>query len=527
MLIQFFPNGKGGGAGPVTYLTDREVLAYDENRDLIRDKHGQPQTITRDPLPEVLRGDPQRMIDLIDACPHKWSYRAGVISFERDDAPTEDQQQAVIDAFEELAFAGLDGERHDMLWVRHTHEDGVELHFCTPRMDLVTGRSLNIAPPGYARAYDALRDVLNKQHGWADPLDPARAQEVQRPVEATERAQSREAVQDWIMDQISGGLIHDRTGLIAACEAAGFNVPRAGNAYITLEDPETGARFRMKGEIFHEDWTVEQSAERAAGREHVAPARGSCRLAAIPDAELAARLADHIARRARYNESRYHSIPGGEPQHDLGQLPRDREQHQLDQALQLDGADPGGADRGDGLDPDHGAGLGAELRTHTDQQPAVELGADGSAGCGRPASVDRPDQGRDRQLRAVRDLAALFAPEGVGDDNRPDSAGTRIAELRGRAHASLRAIGSGAKRLGAALDRADRTAAALAGRLHHALADLAGRVVEGVAGVAERIRELRRTGSQLATEQTGIERRHAAQDRAVRRAHDLGDDYGH
>lgn len=68
MLIQFFPNGKGGGAGPVNYLTDREVLAYDENRNLIRDGTGQPQTITRDPLPEVLRGDPQRMIDLIDAC---------------------------------------------------------------------------------------------------------------------------------------------------------------------------------------------------------------------------------------------------------------------------------------------------------------------------------------------------------------------------------------------------------------------------------------------------------------------------
>lgn len=81
MLTQFFPNGKGGGAGPVNYLTDSTVLAYNENRDLIRDGDGQPLMITRDPLPEVLRGDPQRMIDLIDACPHQWSYRAGVVSF--------------------------------------------------------------------------------------------------------------------------------------------------------------------------------------------------------------------------------------------------------------------------------------------------------------------------------------------------------------------------------------------------------------------------------------------------------------
>lgn len=147
MLIKFFPNGKGGGAGPVEYLTARTVLAYDDNRDLIRDASGQPMTVIREPLPEVLRGDPQGMIDLIDACPHKWTYRAGVVSFAREDAPTEDQQQEVIDRFEEIAFAGLDADRYACLWVRHTHEDRVELHFCTPRMELHSGRSLNIAPP--------------------------------------------------------------------------------------------------------------------------------------------------------------------------------------------------------------------------------------------------------------------------------------------------------------------------------------------------------------------------------------------
>jgi hypothetical protein len=69
MLIKFFPNGKGGGAGPVSYLTARTVLAYDENRNLIRDASGQPEHVTRDPLPEVLRGDAAIMTDLIDAWP--------------------------------------------------------------------------------------------------------------------------------------------------------------------------------------------------------------------------------------------------------------------------------------------------------------------------------------------------------------------------------------------------------------------------------------------------------------------------
>ncbi|MEM9872643.1 MAG: mobilization relaxase, partial [Pseudomonadota bacterium] len=119
MLIKFFPNGKGAGAGPVGYLVAERVLAYDGNRDLVRDADGQPVTVTRDPLPEVLRGNPERTEALIDASRHQWTYRAGVISFADTDNPTEDQQTEVMDEFERLAFAGLDPEQYEVLWVRH------------------------------------------------------------------------------------------------------------------------------------------------------------------------------------------------------------------------------------------------------------------------------------------------------------------------------------------------------------------------------------------------------------------------
>ena len=81
-------------------------------------------------------------------------------SIAMEDAPSEDEQRAVMDEFERVAFAGLDPEQHDITWVRHSHtsrpeggalgdRDGrAELHFLTPRMELTTGRALNIAPPG-------------------------------------------------------------------------------------------------------------------------------------------------------------------------------------------------------------------------------------------------------------------------------------------------------------------------------------------------------------------------------------------
>ena len=74
MLIKFFRNGKGAGAGPVGYLVADKVLAYADNRHLIRDADGQPMTVTREPLPEVLRGNPDRTEALIDASRHQWTY---------------------------------------------------------------------------------------------------------------------------------------------------------------------------------------------------------------------------------------------------------------------------------------------------------------------------------------------------------------------------------------------------------------------------------------------------------------------
>ena len=223
MLIKFFRNGKGAGSGPVGYLVADKVLAYDDNRDLIRDADGQPMTVTREPLPEVLRGNPDRTEALIDASRHQWTYRAGVISFAAKDAPTEEQQAEVMDQFERLAFAGLDPTQYDVLWVRHTHEDRVELHFCTPRLELTSGRSLNIAPPGYEKAFDSLRDVMNQRHGWADPMELARVQEVRDTIETPTRAQGRDELHAWLQDQISVGLITDRASMVDALADAGFD----------------------------------------------------------------------------------------------------------------------------------------------------------------------------------------------------------------------------------------------------------------------------------------------------------------
>ena len=54
------------------------------------------------------------------------------------------------------------------------------MHVLAARCDLETGRSLNIAPPGWEKTFGPLRDAFKHEHGWSRPDDPARAR-VQQP----------------------------------------------------------------------------------------------------------------------------------------------------------------------------------------------------------------------------------------------------------------------------------------------------------------------------------------------------------
>lgn len=92
-----------------------------------------------------------------------------------EDNVTDQHLEEVLDLFEEHAFAGLSSNQYHMTAVMHADEDGSRhLHILVPRVELTTGKSLNIAPPGHMYYFDPLRDFLNYKYGWARPDDPAR-----------------------------------------------------------------------------------------------------------------------------------------------------------------------------------------------------------------------------------------------------------------------------------------------------------------------------------------------------------------
>jgi hypothetical protein len=221
-------------------------------------------------------------------------------------------EQAIMDGFERVAFAGLEPDRYSILWVRHQHAGHHELHFVTPRVELVSGKSLNIHPPGRVSQalFDTFRSMVNAEYGLADPDDPARSQAVSLPNHlaklraADKRAGKkvrkeniRETITASVRREVEAGRVKDQVGVVRYLKGAGFAITREGKDYVAVLDPETGNRIRLKGGLY--------SKEHFNARETAAPRVRY----GVPDPVCAAELAATLERmreaRAQFHRQRY------------------------------------------------------------------------------------------------------------------------------------------------------------------------------------------------------------------------------
>ena len=253
MLVKFFARGTGGGRGPVEYITRRDDPSTGK---------------LRSPTPEILRGNPVITRRLIDSLSFKHKYRSGVLSFAPEDAPTDKQIEAIINSFERYAFAGLSQDAYNTLWVKHTHtgNNRVELHFVTPRVELYTGKSLNIAPPGWHGYFKPWQIEWNIKQGWARPDEPARKRDYepgfQALINADRKAKglepiidTRQLLTEYVLERVAAGLVTGRDDIISLLtEELGLEITRKGKSYITVLDPKTDKRYRLKGKLYEREF---------------------------------------------------------------------------------------------------------------------------------------------------------------------------------------------------------------------------------------------------------------------------------
>ncbi|ATW29667.1 hypothetical protein BJP41_04120 [Candidatus Williamhamiltonella defendens] len=297
MIAGFSRYGKGGGKAPIDYLTAEDRLGRENAK------------------PVTLRGDAELTCQLIDSLEFEYKYTSGVLSFAPNEQITPQQEQAIINRFEQVAFAVLQPDQYNILWVKHTHAGHHELHFVTPRVELSTGKSLNIKPPGKKtqQHFDDFRSEVNAKYGLADPTDPNRIRNVKIPNHTLKIAS--EAIRngdkplgdvhvmiDTIMSQRAiQGLIRCREDLVTQVKELGFEIPRTGSDYITVCEPESGKRWRLKGALYARDYSVSRTIEKsdsARERDYSKPDKAAAQ-------RFTQRLEGHITARAEYHQNRY------------------------------------------------------------------------------------------------------------------------------------------------------------------------------------------------------------------------------
>jgi hypothetical protein len=251
MIIGFSKYGHGGSGPALDYLTGYLV-------------NGE----TRATKPEVLRGSPRDVGAIIDSLPFKCRYSSGVLSFAAGDQVTPVMQEEIMDRFEQSVFAGLPADRRSIVWIKHTDKGRTELHFVVPRVDLGTGKSLNIAPPTPASRHllDTLREAINRRYGFRDPSDPECARKVSLPAHVAKlaaqakrhgrsaRINVRQSIAERVHAQAEAGVIRSRADVVAYLNGQGFNISRTGLNYLTVVHPETGERVRLKGNVFRQNF---------------------------------------------------------------------------------------------------------------------------------------------------------------------------------------------------------------------------------------------------------------------------------
>ncbi len=127
MLVKFLARGTGSARNAAKYLLGE------------RDAAGK----LREGV-EVLRGNPDMVAAVADTLAFEHKYTSGVIAWAPEDRPTDEQIEAVLDAFEKTAWAGLERDRYAWTAVLHReHGGGAHVHVLAARCDLETGRSLN------------------------------------------------------------------------------------------------------------------------------------------------------------------------------------------------------------------------------------------------------------------------------------------------------------------------------------------------------------------------------------------------
>ena len=306
--IKFLNHGKGSAAHASAYVLDK------------LDHLGNVRAGV-----DVLRGDATTFNAVCGASPHLWKYTSGVIAWSKEDDPTKEQIQEVLNDFEKHAFAGLEQSQYHLFAVLHTDDDGSKhIHVLAPRLDIQSGKSLNIAPPGHEKHFDSLRDYFNTKYEWSRPDDLLLMQTTQEPnyvaklnaqakniltsqdLENLTKKQFCKTVDNYVQTLLKTQTAENRADLVECIEQVkGVESVKQSKAFLTVT-LTNGKKHRLKGDFYNEQFEIGLYSECLRAEAESRPTANEL-AEAIRDAKSI--RDDYRAKREAYN-SKQHAFTG-------------------------------------------------------------------------------------------------------------------------------------------------------------------------------------------------------------------------
>ena len=303
MHIKFLDHGKGSPAKASAYLLDK------------LDHLGNVRAGI-----EVLKGDATTFNAICDSSPHLWKYTSGVIAWSKDDAPTDEQIKEVLDDFEKHAFSGLDPSQYHLFAVLHIDDDGSKhIHVLAPRLDIQSGKSLNIAPPGHEKHFDSLRDYFNTKYQWSRPDDLLLMQTTQEPNHIAKlnaqakkilneqdltnltKSQFCKVIDNYVKTLLKTQTVKNRAEIVSCIEQLeGVASVRAQQTVtVTLNN---GKKHRLSGDFYHEQFEINAYSEHLRAAAESRPTTAEL-ATALRNAENV--RDDYRAKRKTYHQQHY------------------------------------------------------------------------------------------------------------------------------------------------------------------------------------------------------------------------------
>lgn len=240
---------QGSGAGTIYYLLDRKRV---ENE-----------------TAKILYGSKKEILDLINAMNFKDRVTFGVLSFEERDI-TDDQKTEIMKDFEKTLFPNLEREKNfKILWVEHTDKGRLELNFVIPKIEIQSGKSLNVF---YHKAdqwgIEAFQQYTNLKYGFSDPQDPAKKQTIQGAKKEKEKIRDLQRLDQLVHKAVESGILSNRDEIVEWLKENGIIVNRVRKDRISIKFDPTEKAKSLTGGIYDERFSsIEKLGEIVAGTE--------------------------------------------------------------------------------------------------------------------------------------------------------------------------------------------------------------------------------------------------------------------